>query len=168
MEERHQERGEKKMMEITLPKTLKEIRLQEYAPQEKSLEGQSILVWVDPPQRTVVEFDGINARMAQALNGLAKRTTTTKVVTTRFFRWIKLLVSGKMTTDRRFVRASQNVLQEKHRWYARLWSQGADPDTHWSANELNEMEKENPAFFEWLCIRTWKLIEEHRMAIKKN
>lgn len=52
-------------------------------------------------------------------------------------------------------------------WYADIWSQGK-AETHWTIEELRELEKGNAAFLSWMISATWNKISEHRSYKKKG
>ena len=53
-------------------------------------------------------------------------------------------------------------------WYAHLWSKGDDPETHWTADEVEGMSKLDGAFFNWLVRESARLLREHRTGEKKS
>ncbi len=53
-------------------------------------------------------------------------------------------------------------------WYARLWSKGADPETHWTADEVRVLNETDPSLFHWLLTRSGQVMREHRENEKKN
>lgn len=57
-------------------------------------------------------------------------------------------------------------------WWVELWSQGSDPGTRWTAEDLQRLITEtsstDPGLWPWLARRTWELIGEHRAAAKKG
>lgn len=55
---------------------------------------------------------------------------------------------------------------------AELWSQGTDPETHWTAEEVitlaSETMETDPKLWPWLRERTFELIGQHRNQEKKR
>ncbi len=55
---------------------------------------------------------------------------------------------------------------------AELWSQGSDPETHWTKDELIQLGMEtaetDPELWRWLRGRTFEMIGEHRRLEKKR
>lgn len=152
-------------MKLTIPKTIRLLPLQDYDPDNAELAGVGIFVWVDPPRSTLAEFDRINGDYSMALDALVKQAAVDKKQKprSRLQSWLELLFSR----GKDFKPVSDIYRRELHAWYARLWSQGA-PDTHWTAAELDDIEKTNPVFLEFLCRRSWILIGEHRDIVKKG
>lgn len=52
-------------------------------------------------------------------------------------------------------------------WYAVLWSQGPEP-THWTTDELLELERDDPALLSYLIRETWAARGEHVGRKKKS
>ena len=60
-------------MEITIPKTVRFLPLQDYDADNPELAGVGIFVWVDPPRSVLAEFDRLNGEYAAALDALVAR-----------------------------------------------------------------------------------------------
>jgi hypothetical protein len=159
-------------MKFALPKLTRFLPLQEYAPEEPSLAGVGIQVWVDPPRAVLLEFDELNRGFRQVLEKITTidhrpRTTDKKKQTRdRLLGWMHALT--KRPQDDKFKTAIETHRQAQYAWYARLWSQSADAETHWTADELEKINDGNPQFYEWLCVSSWALIERHREDVKKG
>ena len=52
------------------------------------------------------------------------------------------------------------------KWYAFVWSQG-DVESHWTVDELKEIEQEDPAFLSWMIGATWEARKAHMDRKKK-
>jgi len=57
-------------------------------------------------------------------------------------------------------------------WYAAVWSQHDDEETHWTADDVAELvracQDADPALWSWLQDETLRLMREHRDGIKKK
>ena len=53
-------------------------------------------------------------------------------------------------------------------WHAELWSQGADVERHFTAEEVSALNDADPAFFSWLLNESAQALREHRQGQKKN
>jgi hypothetical protein len=146
------------------------LQLQDYAPEEPTLVGVGIWVWVDPSTAILEEFDTLNKGYGQVLDKLGTRLGKTpnknNSAGNRLLTWLNLLSSHDKESW--FKSATENYRRSLNAWYARLWSQHPDVSTHWTVNELQKINDENPRFYEWLCISSWSLIERHRMYAKKG
>ena len=60
------------------------------------------------------------------------------------------------------IKTSDNLL----RWYTGLWSQGA-AETHWTLDEVREVERDDPAFLNWMISATWQARKAHMDRKKK-
>ena len=52
------------------------------------------------------------------------------------------------------------------KWYAFVWSQG-EVESHWTVDELKEIEQEDPAFLSWMIGATWEARKAHMDRKKK-
>jgi hypothetical protein len=163
-------------MKFEIPKVTRFLPLQEYAPEEKNLAGVGIHIWVDPPSAVLAEFDELNRAYMQVLNELgagkkspnggAARPAKPISMAERLLGWLKLI--GKREQDSRFKTATESYRRSINTWYARLWSQSKDVQTHWTIDELERISDKNPQLYEWLCVSSWSLIEQHRADVKKG
>ncbi len=70
------------------------------------------------------------------------------------------LLAGKVKAD------EPNAYTEMLSWYARIWSQGT-PETHWTLEELRELESKDASFLSWMISATWAKYAEHKEFKKK-
>jgi hypothetical protein len=52
-------------------------------------------------------------------------------------------------------------------WYAKVWSQGHDAETHWTVDELQTLEQNDPALLSWMISATWQTRQAHMEQKKK-
>ena len=52
-------------------------------------------------------------------------------------------------------------------WYVDVWSQGPEP-THWTLEEVHEIQQRDPAFLVWMVQATSTARKEHMDRKKKN
>ena len=69
----------------------------------------------------------------------------------------------------------RNTLDEAglYPWWAELWSQGQEPGTQWTAEDVKaliegEAADTDPGLWRWLVRRTWEMIADHRAQQKKT
>ena len=161
-------------MKFEIPKTTRFLPLQEYDPENRELAGVGIQVWVDPPFSVQAEFDNLTRNYRQTLEILGAKISAEfgKVpvkplsLSKRLLSWIKYL--GVKGQNSRFKTTTKNYQRSMYIWYARLWSQSLDIETHWTVEELEKINKKNPQLYEWLCISSWILIKKHREDVKKG
>jgi hypothetical protein len=142
-------------MKFTAPKIIREIPLSEYAPEYGKA---SIKVWVNPPREVAVqrwtllqEYSQKNAedaRKYQVQVEQAKRRKTAEPVQEDITKreWF-------MDWKRRWTG-----------WFANNWSQDADPETHWTVDEVLEMENADPKLARFLLDRTLEMIDDLKKA----
>lgn len=160
-------------MKFEIPKVTRFLPLQEYTPDEPALKGVGIHVWVDPPRSALLEFDQLNRDYRQVLDKLAAKLFSTSSAAAkkgtpakRILNWMHAQV--KSSKDGQFKSDTESYRRSLYAWYARLWSQSPDAETHWSAEELEKVNEANPHLYEWLCVSSWSLIEQHREDVKKG
>jgi len=174
-------------MKFEIPKVTRFLPLQEYAPDEKALAGVGLHVWVDPPRSVLLEFDQLNRDYGKELDKLAAkmaegagREVPAPSATSRGGQAVKKASPAEriliwmrarekhLRQDGHFKSATESYRRSLYAWYARLWSQSPDAETHWSVEELEKTNEANPHLYEWLCHSSWALIEQHRADVKKG
>lgn len=53
-------------------------------------------------------------------------------------------------------------------WYAVMWSQAAEPETHWTGREVLDLQEKDPALLAWMIRETWDRRSEHISKKKKS
>lgn len=129
-------------MKFDIPKIVRALDLQEYAPEWGSLQIQ---VWVNPPVRLLQEHDQVLLDVRQAIKDDVDPATAQAMI--------------------------EQAAKDMARIFAELWSQGA-PETRWSADEIEHMVEEtqstDPRLWAWLRERTIEMIRDYRAAVKKD
>lgn len=71
-----------------------------------------------------------------------------------------------------FVREVEEIGRELCGVFAELWSAGDDPESRWTAEEVDRLITEgaetDPQLWPWLRVRTLGMIREHRETAKKG
>lgn len=148
-------------MRISIPKILRRIDLADYAPELVHPDGKPILVWVwvNPPRDLMERRRAILQTGGDAIRRLKDAPAGG--------------TDGQGLTleeRRRIVADLADTSTGISAWFAEIWSQGQDPETHWSAEDVLTVGKNStdPALYVWLQNRTMELIEEHRSGEKKR
>lgn len=140
---------------IPVAKVIKPLDLADFAP-----EYQAILhVWANPPKIKVQE---LIANMEASLAALSEIPRSVNE-------------PGTSEADKEKARAALNCLTElgeqKMAWLAEIWSQGPDPETHWTVEEIRTLIEETtddePRLYPWLVQHTQEIITEWRAGQKK-
>jgi hypothetical protein len=161
-------------MKFEFPKTVRQLPLQEYDPANASLAGVAIHVWVDPPRAVLLEFHRLNRSYAERLDALARQAQAGKLpqkkAPGRVAGWVRAVLGRREgnPVPEEFRSFTESYRRAIHAWYAALWSQSPDESTHWTADELEQMDAANPALYDWLCRQSWLLIDGHGTDTKKG
>lgn len=135
-------------MKINIPKVVKQLRLADYEP---AYGDAAVNVHCNPSRE---ELAALRAQSVQ-IEALRKETL------------------GQPEGDRlvEIARELDAAGQFFFEWYARNWSQGADPETHWTADEVRELyagtKDVEPGLWPWLTGRTLEMITDYRSGQKK-
>jgi hypothetical protein len=145
-------------MKDIFKKIVRKLDLREYAPEMET----EIQVWVNPPRRLVVECDGIMEAFRAVrveLQKLAEEAKDPENESAVVARGEQL---GKQLNE--LGEAQMAVL-------AQLWSQGDDPATHWTTEEINALIERgmdtDPVLWPWMTHRTMLMIKTYRAGQKK-
>ena len=138
-------------MKFNVPKIIRRLEMSAYA---EEMDGLALRVWVNPSRNIKKAFWGLQIELIglrQELNKLmaAKAKPATK--------------KGDALNER-----VNGVHKTIYEWYANIWSQASDPDTHVGVEEIEAMADEDPALWIFMAQGTQALIEEHTEGIRKN
>ena len=141
-------------MKLNLPKITQAIPLADYAPElAKHDDGSPAVVqaWINPPAPLLVRHANLRQRI------------------TELDRQIR---GGTLTGDplAAAVREMTGLGEALAALFAAVWSQHADPATHWTAADVMELAANdaNPALFGWLTNGTIAAINKYRSGLRKN
>lgn len=131
------------MPKINIPVLVRPIDLADYAPE---LAGGTVHVWVNPTRDVVEERRKIFAEIGELLKVEAEQR------------------------DDAWSARDDELGQRSVAWYARVWSQHPDPETHWTPEEVNALSEHetDPGLYRWLIARTIALMEDHRQGNLKK
>lgn len=135
---------------------VKEILLAEYDPR---MAPEKVFVWVNPPRVFLRKRDEA-IKTLDARNLLARKPREDANGSVGF------------DVDHEAVQKAALEFNEfMYGWYAELLSQGEDPETHFTADEvraLQQTEESDPNFFPWLIQQTARKMRDHRSGEKKS
>lgn len=141
-------------MKINIPKVIVGVDMGEYAPE---LSGRMLQVWVNLPLDVLSEHLAMAARLNAAPSVLPPTGTTRASPPDTAAR----IFGGESALT--FEGDGQEGLLK---WYAFVWSQG-EVESHWTVDELREIEMEDPAFLSWMIGATWEARKAHMDRKKK-
>ena len=145
-------------MDIKIPKVLKEIRLSEY---HADFGARAVVVWVNPTRAVGKRRAEL---MSRSLRLIGKNLTPGP------------FPNGKGSEEGEGSQAEAEAKVEAEAeelnaglwaWYAEIWSQGADVETHWTLAEIQGYFEASPDFVRWLIERTNALFLQQREQGKK-
>jgi hypothetical protein len=150
-------------MKFEIPKTVRFLDFREYDPENAALAGVGIHVWVDPPRSALLELDRLNGSYLAEMKRYGGTLGPAGA---------KKPGLGMLFRKAREQGAFRSFVDSYHRsvyaWYARIWSQAADPETHWTVAEVQQVDEANTVLLEWMYRKTFELIEQHRADTKKG
>jgi len=145
-------------MKFEFTKITEAVDLGEY---HVSYQGQVVHVWVNPPKSVRREREGLLRLYAGFFRQVIDETPTRKPLLGRVMRFfIKTLPTEQ---EKRLQEAQRKV----YGWFAQLWSQHTDTETHWSVYEISELNETDPALYAWLIGRSVLKIDTFRIDKKK-
>jgi hypothetical protein len=153
-------------MKDIFKKIVRPLDLREYALEMEA----GIQVWVNPPRALLLEDAGLAlavGTLRKELAELARQAAEADAA------------GGDDSEQRESVRAQGKELGSRinelggaqANILSQLWSQGEDPETHWSLEEVLDLATRSadtdPALYLWLRSRTFAMISEYRAGQKK-
>lgn len=139
-------------MKINIPKVIVGVDMGEYAPE---LAGRMLQVFVNPPLDMLSELSAILVKLIPPVKAptIKKDGEAEKLDPAVINPQPALSFQGD---------AEEGLLK----WYAFVWSQG-EVESHWTVDELKEIEQEDPAFLSWMIGATWEARKAHMNRKKK-
>ncbi len=129
------------------------IDLAEFA---EAYRGQVVHVCVDGSHEELIDARSVD-RTAQRMAGLFMELYKPDT-------WQLLIAHPNAQTAAEW----QRVEKEIFAWLADLWSQHADPETHWSAAQIEVLSDADPALYRWLVQRSMARLQEHRRSTARQ
>ena len=137
-------------MKFNIPKIIRPLEMVDY---DDAMEGLALQVWVNPPR-------GIRNENWDFQLELLKLSSELKEITKQ-----------EEPDDKKIARLDKKIAtlnKELYVWFARLWSQAKDPDTHVAVEEIEAMTEEDPAIWGFMTNGTLELIRDHAENVRKN
>jgi hypothetical protein len=107
-------------------------------------------VWVNPTRKFLAERD-------RAIAGLDARNLQPKADDPE-----------KQIDPEALQKMTESFNAKMFDWYARLWSKGADAESHWTADEVKEVSETDPALFNWMVKESSRMMADWRAQEKKS
>ena len=137
-------------MKFNIPKIVRRLEMSVYA---EEMDGLALHVWVNPSRNIKKAFWDLQLEIA----GLKHESD-------------KLLASKKPNLKKvdAINGRVDGIYKTIYEWYANIWSQASDPDTHVAVEEIEAMTDEDPALWTFMAQGTQALIEDHIEGTRKN
>jgi len=156
-------------MKLKIEKILKKLALKEYA---EGYAAAEITVWTNPPREMRKRLSELKQEFMQAHLDQAKRELDIKAFRKNNPAPVDPpIVSKEETEYQASLQAYKTWILEwnlrAQAWYAEIWSQGEDAETHLSEEEVERACESSPDFVRWLIERTNALFVQQREQEKK-
>lgn len=138
-------------MKFNIPKIVRRLEMSAYA---EEMEGLALHVWVNPSRNIKKAFWDCQVELIELKQELNKLMATKTKPVAKKVDALNERVNG--------------VYKTIYAWYANIWSQASDPDTHVAIEEIEAMTDEDPALWIFMAQGTQALIEEHTEGTRKN
>ena len=138
-------------MKFNIPKIIRRLEMSVYA---EEMEGLALSVWVNPSRNIKKAFWDCQVELIGLKQELNKLMATKANPATKKIDALNERVDG--------------IHKTIYEWYANIWSQASDPDTHVAVEEIEAMTDEDPALWIFIAQGTQALIEEHAEGTRKN
>ena len=119
----------------------------------EEMDGLALHVWVNPSRNIKNEFFSLQTK----IGGLKQES--------------EKLLTAKKPDDKKaeaLAKSVEKINKSIYEWYANIWSQATDPETHVTVEEIEAMVTEDPAIWAFMARGTQALISEHSEGIRKN
>ena len=136
-------------MKFNIPKIIRPLEMSEY---DEAMEGLTLHVWINPPRgihSSYWKFQGELLKLSKELEALVEKKSTEKEI-------------EKLNAR------IEAVNQEVFAWFSNIWSQGKDPETHVSIEDIEHFADEDPAIWGFVTSSTMNMINEHQAKQRKN
>lgn len=155
-------------MKIDIQKIVRPIHLADYAPE---YEGQVIYVWVNPPRQLRLDYWGVSQEFSRAdEERTALLAETAKAIEEETLTPDQQAAAAEQLEG--FGRSLNDLAMQLFGIMAEMWSQNEDAETHWTAQDINELVEactnQDARLWSWIQEQHWRLIEDHRTGVKKK
>lgn len=151
-------------MKIELRRITRPVPLRDYA---EEYGHEVINVWVNPSRAKRLELATLGEASRQAQDRLKELLTQAQTDdltddTRQQLTDELAALDGELST----------LMASLYGWYAELWSQHPDTESHWTPEEVSELvracQEADPRLWDWLQEESLRLITDHRDGIKKK
>ena len=154
-------------MKINIPRIVRSVRLSDYAPEYGE---QEVWMWVNPPKALTLQFQALTDEDNDLL---ARITELTKPLLGDGGEDVGEEAQAEIADALAPLFERRQVLAgEVFAWWAEMWSQHHDAETHWTAGEVQELAEaameHDPGFWRFLLEQTSATVKDYREQKKRN
>lgn len=150
-------------MKLNLTRVTEPLDLGDYA---EAYRGQVVQVWVNPDLATIRRRDLLIEKYNRMLNDMLELAKKTEGADEKARKKMAEKAREQIESFNAF--ALGEFTEGINKWFADLWSQGADPATHWTVEELVALNEQDPALYQWMKNRSVEMIGRHKDREKKS
>jgi hypothetical protein len=158
-------------MKFSIPKIVQPLPLTGYAPEAVTESGAPavVWVWVNPPHAFLQRRNAAGTR-GQAAAARMARFAQERATAGKRRRGRGAPPAALQTEVDQLAAELEAIGWEMAGWYAELWSQGADPATHWTADEVVALDasETDPGLGRWIKDRSVEMVNAHREGQAKK
>lgn len=150
-------------MKLNIAKVIRSLDLAEYA---EAYKGQTVHVWVNPDMGTLRRRELLVEkynRMLKDMLDLGKQVDGIPEAARQ-----AMAEQARTQIEAFNTFALGEFTDGINKWFAELWSQGSDPATHWTVEELVNLNEHDPALYQWMKNQSVEMLERHREREKKG
>jgi len=148
-------------MKFEIKKITQPIDLGEF---HEAYRGEIIHVWVNPPKSVRKEREDLLRMYGSFFQDIARPAESDPGKKSWLSRLKKLFHFGLNSTQENRLREME---LKSYQWFADLWSQGDNPELHWTADELAQMNERDPALYRWLIKQSVLMVDMFHIDKKK-
>lgn len=153
-------------MKLEIKRIVRPLQVREYA---EEYGDEVVWVWVNPPRafrmrlyELADEFGAVRDRLEELAKAEAEKAEADAE-------------ANAETTNPEAESMGEEVERitgELHAWWAELWSQSRDEETHWTAEEVGELieaaRDSDPKLWDFLQERSMELSNDHRAGVQQK
>lgn len=152
-------------MKLQIQKITKPIELKEY---HEGYGNQKLHVWVNPTRN-------IRREREEQLDAIQKRMAQEALADTEFNEHMagadeqakKKLEAQLEKRQKGFAEFIAEWNEKSYQWLSVIWSQGEDTESHWTPDEIKELDENDPSLAAWLVAQTVEMQNQQRDLQKK-
>jgi len=150
-------------MKLNIEKVIQPLDLGDYA---EAMKGQILQIWVNPPMAIIRRRELLLVKYNLLLDAMKTRAKNADAAAEKTREKIAEEVGKQIDNFNSY--ASGEFTDGINDWFSDLWSQHHDPATHWTRQELVDLNEADPALYQWLKNQTIEAIAAHKAGEKKG